>query len=102
MPPLMASSLPGSASARPPPIGQPKRGAFSKGSAPAVSEPAVAQLVASGLYNRQAAERFTVSLRAIEFHPANIYAKLQVSFRSQLAAGHDFQATLGPASGRKS
>jgi hypothetical protein len=50
----------------------------------------------------QAAERLTVSLKGIEFHPANIYAKLQVSSRSQLAAGHDFQATLGPASGRKS
>jgi DNA-binding NarL/FixJ family response regulator len=67
-----------------------------------VSELAVAQFVASGLSDRQAAERLTVSLKAIEFHPANIYAKLQVSSRSQLAARHDFQATLGPASGRKS
>jgi len=66
------------------------------------SELAVAQLVASGLSNRQAAERLTVSLKAIEFHLANIYAKLQVSSRSQLAARHDFRATLGPASARKS
>jgi ATP/maltotriose-dependent transcriptional regulator MalT len=66
------------------------------------SELAVAQLIASGLSNRQAAEQLTVSLKAIEFHLANIYAKLQVSSRSQLAARHDFRATLGPASARKS
>jgi DNA-binding NarL/FixJ family response regulator len=33
------------------------------------SELPVAQLVASGLSNRQAAERLTVSLKAIEFSP---------------------------------
>ena len=57
------------------------------------SELAVARLVASGLSNKQAAEKLTVSRKAIEFHLANIYAKLQVSSRSQLAANRD---SLGP------
>jgi DNA-binding CsgD family transcriptional regulator len=34
-----------------------------------------------------------VSRKAVEFHLANIYAKLQVSSRSQLAAKRD---SLGP------
>jgi DNA-binding CsgD family transcriptional regulator len=57
------------------------------------SELVVARLVASGLSNKQAAERLTVSRKAIEFHLANIYAKLQVTSRSQLAAN---RASLGP------
>jgi DNA-binding CsgD family transcriptional regulator len=32
-----------------------------------------------------------VSRKAVEFHLANIYAKLGVSSRSQLAARRDFQ-----------
>ena len=57
------------------------------------SELVVARLVASGLSNKQAAEQLTVSCKAVEFHLANIYAKLQVSSRSQLAANRD---SLGP------
>jgi DNA-binding CsgD family transcriptional regulator len=38
-----------------------------------------------------------VSVKAVEFHLANIYAKLGVSSRSQLAAGHDLSGTPGPA-----
>jgi ATP/maltotriose-dependent transcriptional regulator MalT len=57
------------------------------------SELVVARLVASGLSNKQAAERLVVSRKAIEFHLANIYAKLQVTSRSQLAANRD---SLGP------
>jgi DNA-binding CsgD family transcriptional regulator len=53
------------------------------------SELVVARLVASGLSNKQAAEQLTVSRKAIEFHLANIYAKLQVTSRSQLAANRD-------------
>lgn len=53
------------------------------------SELVVARLVASGLSNKQVAERLMVSRKAIEFHLANIYAKLQVSSRSQLAANRD-------------
>lgn len=57
------------------------------------SELEVARLVASGLSNNQAAERLRVSRKAIEFHLANIYAKLQVSSRSQLAAKSEFLGT---------
>jgi DNA-binding CsgD family transcriptional regulator len=57
------------------------------------SELVVARLVASGLSNKQAAEQLMVSRKAIEFHLANIYAKLQVTSRSQLAANRD---SLGP------
>jgi ATP/maltotriose-dependent transcriptional regulator MalT len=53
------------------------------------SELVVARLVASGLSNKQTAEQLTVSRKAIEFHLANIYAKLQVTSRSQLAANRD-------------
>jgi len=66
------------------------------------SELVVARLVASGLSNKQAAERLKVSRKAIEFHLASIYAKLQVSSRSQLAARHDTLGTLGGAGARKS
>jgi ATP/maltotriose-dependent transcriptional regulator MalT len=57
------------------------------------SELVVARLVASGMSNKQAAERLTVSNKAIEFHLASIYTKLQVTSRSQLAAKRD---SLGP------
>lgn len=53
------------------------------------TETVVARLVASGLSNKQAAERLMVSVKAVEYHLANIYAKLGVSSRSQLAARHD-------------
>lgn len=61
------------------------------------TESVVARLVASGLSNRQVAERLMVSRKAVEFHLANIYAKLQVSSRSQLAARRDVLGTLGAA-----
>jgi len=64
------------------------------------SELVVARLVASGLSNKQAAERLTVSRKAVEFHLTSIYAKLQVSSRSQLAARRDFLGTPGITSGR--
>jgi len=54
------------------------------------SESVVARLVASGLSNKQVADRLMVSRKAVEFHLANIYAKLGVSSRSQLAARRDF------------
>ncbi|MGH3276494.1 MAG: helix-turn-helix transcriptional regulator, partial [Streptosporangiaceae bacterium] len=53
------------------------------------SESVVARLVASGLSNKQAAERLMVSVKAVEYHLGNIYAKLGVSSRSQLAARRD-------------
>jgi DNA-binding CsgD family transcriptional regulator len=46
----------------------------------------VARLVASGLSNREAAERLYVSPRTVEYHLASVYTKLGVSHRHQLAA----------------
>ena len=61
------------------------------------AESVVARLVASGLSNRQAAERLMVSDKAIEYHLGNIYAKLGLSSRSQLAARHDLRRPPDPA-----
>ena len=66
------------------------------------SEEVVARLVASGLSNKQAAEQLRVSRKAIEFHLASIYVKLQVSSRSQLAANSGSLGTLGATRARKS
>ncbi|MEU6541302.1 helix-turn-helix transcriptional regulator [Streptomyces sp. NPDC047000] len=45
----------------------------------------VAQMMLAGLTNRQIAERFTVSQRAVEQHITRIYRKLCISRRAQLA-----------------
>ena len=66
------------------------------------SESVVARLVASGLSNRQAAERLMVSDKAIEYHLGNIYAKLGLSSRSQLAARHDLHRPPDPAGASES
>jgi DNA-binding CsgD family transcriptional regulator len=49
-------------------------------------ERAVARLVAGGLSNRQVAAELVLSVKTIEYHLSNTYAKLGVSSRSQLAA----------------
>jgi DNA-binding CsgD family transcriptional regulator len=48
-------------------------------------ETAVAQLVAKGLANRRIAAELTVSAKTVEYHLGNIYAKLGLSSRTQLA-----------------
>jgi DNA-binding CsgD family transcriptional regulator/uncharacterized protein YciI len=50
----------------------------------------VARLMLAGLTNRQIAERFTVSPRAVEQHITRIYQKLSITRRAQLAVA------LGP------
>ncbi len=47
-------------------------------------ELAVARLVAAGLSNRQAARELVVSVKTVEYHLGNVYAKLQVTSRGQL------------------
>ncbi len=49
-------------------------------------ELAVATLVASGMTNPQVAAELIVSVKTIEFHLGNVYAKLGVSSRNRLAA----------------
>ena len=65
------------------------------------SESVVARLVASGLSNRQVADQLMVSRKAVEFHLANIYAKLGVSSRSQLAARGGVLGTPGMRQSRE-
>jgi DNA-binding CsgD family transcriptional regulator len=50
------------------------------------SEERVAQLAASGLTNKEVAQRQFVSVRAVEFHLGNAYTKLGISSRRQLSA----------------
>ena len=45
----------------------------------------MARLVASGRTNQQAADELVVSVKTISFHLQNIYAKLDVHSRAQLA-----------------
>ncbi len=49
-------------------------------------ERAVATLVVSGMSNREVAEELIVSVKTVEYHLGNIYAKLGVSSRGRLAA----------------
>jgi len=49
-------------------------------------EQAVASLAAEGLTNREIAAELYVSVKAVEYHLTNVYAKLAISSRRQLAA----------------
>jgi len=49
-------------------------------------ERAVAQLICTGRTNQQAADELVVSVKTIGFHLANVYSKLGVHSRVQLAA----------------
>jgi DNA-binding CsgD family transcriptional regulator len=48
-------------------------------------EARVAQLAAGGLTNKAVAQQLFVSVRAVEFHLGNVYTKLGISSRRQLA-----------------
>ena len=52
---------------------------------PTLREREIASLVADGHTNRAIAERLTLSERTVEVHVANLFAKLNVSSRTQLA-----------------
>jgi ATP/maltotriose-dependent transcriptional regulator MalT len=47
-------------------------------------ELAVARLVAAGRSNQQAARELVVSVKTVEYHLGNVYAKLQITSRGQL------------------
>jgi ATP/maltotriose-dependent transcriptional regulator MalT len=49
-------------------------------------ERAVARLVAAGMSNQQVASELFVSVKTVQFHVTNIYAKLGVGSRGELAA----------------
>ncbi|MEU8191351.1 response regulator transcription factor, partial [Micromonospora carbonacea] len=50
------------------------------------AEARVAAAIADGLSNREAAQRLFVSVKTIEFHLGNIFRKLGVRNRTELAA----------------
>jgi DNA-binding NarL/FixJ family response regulator len=50
------------------------------------SEKAVAELAATGLTNRQVAQRMFISPKTVEAHLAHVYSKLEISSRAQLGA----------------
>ncbi|MFB6633808.1 LuxR C-terminal-related transcriptional regulator [Streptomyces sp. NPDC056362] len=55
----------------------------------------IATMMLDGLTNKQIAESFTVSTRAVELHITRIYRKLDIRRRAQLAAAIDrFEAAL--------
>jgi DNA-binding NarL/FixJ family response regulator len=51
----------------------------------------VAQLAAEGRTNREIAAQRFVSVKAVEFHLANAYRKLEITSRSQLASAMSVQ-----------
>ncbi len=57
-----------------------------KGSALTESEQRVAELVASGLANKEVAAKLVISTRTVEAHLSKVYAKLGVRSRAALAA----------------
>ena len=50
------------------------------------SERAVVDLVAEGLSNPQIGQRLYISRRTVQTHLAHVFAKLQITSRTQLAA----------------
>ena len=50
------------------------------------AEHRVARLAATGLTNREIAQKLFVGARAVEFHLGNVYGKLGISSRQDLAA----------------
>jgi DNA-binding CsgD family transcriptional regulator len=68
---------------------RPRRPALSGPNALTPSEQAVALLAASGLTNREIATRRFVTVKAIEYHLANAYRKLNIINRAGLAVALD-------------
>lgn len=58
-------------------------------------EVAVADLVAGGLSNREAAEQLYITVKTVQYHLTRIYSKLGIRSRTELAARHDPQASRG-------
>ncbi|GGN28000.1 helix-turn-helix transcriptional regulator [Streptomyces fuscichromogenes] len=81
------------------------RAAVTRGAAPSPDvalterEETVAGLVASGLTNRQVAERLLISAKAVEYHLGKIYRKLGVRTRSELTTSRPSSPERGRWSG---
>lgn len=48
-------------------------------------ESAIADLVAKGMTNKEIAEQLVVSVRTVDFHLRNVFRKLSVRSRTELA-----------------
>lgn len=59
------------------------------------AESAVARLVASGHTNREVASDLYLSVKTVEFHLRNIFSKLNIHGRRELAARIDAESTTG-------
>jgi DNA-binding CsgD family transcriptional regulator len=66
--------------------GRPRRERVSGVEGLTPGERRVADMTASGMTNRQIAEALFVTLKAVEYHLANVYRKLDVKRRGELAA----------------
>jgi DNA-binding CsgD family transcriptional regulator len=76
--------------------GRPRRYAVTGRDALTPAEARVAELVAAGRTNRQAAEALFVTPKAVEYHLANAYRKLGISGRGEL--GRAIRPTEGGTS----
>src|SRR5439155_26596446 len=63
------------------------------------TEERVAELAAGGLTNKELAQQLFVSVRAVEFHLGNVFTKLGISSRRQLAAALETRPARGGLSG---
>jgi DNA-binding NarL/FixJ family response regulator len=68
-------------------------GRRASGQALTPTETKVAELVASGLANKQIAAALTISISAVEAHLTRIYNKLGIHSRTGLAAGVSSRAS---------
>ncbi|QHK19562.1 AAA family ATPase [Pseudarthrobacter psychrotolerans] len=84
--------------------GRPSAAAAHRGIAPqgnlTEQEKAVADLVAAGLSNKEAAAELYVSVKTVQYHLTRIYAKFHVTSRSGLAAVYSGGREHGGADGR--
>jgi DNA-binding NarL/FixJ family response regulator len=63
-------------------------------------EQAIARLVAGGAGNKEIAQRLAISIKTVKTHLTNVFKKLGLSSRLQLALAMDRRSALGPKSER--
>jgi DNA-binding CsgD family transcriptional regulator len=78
--------------------GRPRRVSTTGVDALTPSELRVADLAASGLSNREIAEALFVTKKAVEYHLSNVYRKLDVRGRDDLADALSASGSGSPAS----
>lgn len=71
----------------------PARGAYRDRDQLTPQEVSVANLAAAGMSNREIAGELVISVKTVEFHMSNVFAKLGVTSRARLARGWHAQAS---------